>query len=103
MTGAGFVLAINFGIAALFAAIFAWIAAYDPAYRSARWFTGVYLLGLITVSTEFLLPFQVEMRALYPSALRAFWRRNWPDRSVSRGAMRPIRRGRCCSRCSWYR
>lgn len=56
MSGAGFILIINLAVAGLFCVSFLLIAAYDRRYRSARWFAGAYVFGMVYIVLEFLLP-----------------------------------------------
>jgi len=55
MSSAGFILAINFLVGGVFALIFGLIAAYDKAYRSARWFAFAYGMGMVNMCLEFAL------------------------------------------------
>lgn len=69
MGGAGFLLAINLGVAGLFAAAFLMVMARRPENVPARWFAGVFLLGFANYVAEWSIPsFQ---RAL-PAGLAAF-------------------------------
>ncbi|UJQ93647.1 GGDEF domain-containing protein [Mariluticola halotolerans] len=60
MSSAGFILAINFLVGGVFALIFGLIAAYDKAYRSARWFAFAYGMGMVNMSFEFALHYFPE-------------------------------------------
>jgi diguanylate cyclase (GGDEF)-like protein len=56
MSGANFILGINLFVAALLAASFVTIAAYDTRRVSARWFAFSYLLGMVYFAVEFSIP-----------------------------------------------
>ena len=60
MGGASFILAINLSIAALFAIAFFLIAATNRTDRTAPWFGLAYVFGLLYISTEIILPAQVN-------------------------------------------
>jgi diguanylate cyclase (GGDEF)-like protein len=53
MSGAGFILAINFVVAGLFAASFLAVALYDTHPAAPRWFAFGYMLGALYFSIEF--------------------------------------------------
>lgn len=72
MSGAGYVLIINFSLAALFATTFMVIAQYDTNFRSARWFAASYVLGIVTTVTELLLPLQAHLQLLYIVGFSSF-------------------------------
>jgi len=61
MSGAGFILIINLAVAGLFCISFLLIAAYGRRYRSARWFAGAYICGMVYAVLEFLLPVFVNV------------------------------------------
>lgn len=56
MSSAGFILAINFCVAGIFAIVFALISHQNREYLSARWFAAAYAFGMLTVASEFTLP-----------------------------------------------
>ncbi len=56
MSGAGFILIINLAVAGLFCVSFLLIATYDRRYKSALWFAGAYVCGMVYAAIEFLLP-----------------------------------------------
>ncbi len=53
MSGAGFILAINFVVAGLLAAAFTTLAVYDRRFPAPRWFATGYLLGMAYYGIEF--------------------------------------------------
>jgi diguanylate cyclase (GGDEF)-like protein len=56
MSGAAFLMAINFAIASLLAAAFIAIALYDRTRIAAKYFAGAYVLGAAYFGVEFLIP-----------------------------------------------
>lgn len=56
MTGAVFILVINAAVAGLLSLAFLSIAVYDRSRISARWFAGVYGLGMVYFALEALIP-----------------------------------------------
>lgn len=56
MSGAAFLMAINFAIASLLAASFIAIALYDRSRIAAKYFAGAYVLGAAYFGVEFLIP-----------------------------------------------
>lgn len=72
MSGAGYVLVINFSLAALFATAFIFISQYDTGFRSARWFAASYMLGAVTVIIELVLPFQTYLQMFYTVGFASF-------------------------------
>lgn len=56
MGGVGFIIAINVAVAGLLAAAFLLISAYDRAYRSARWLSAAYALGVVYCLFELAIP-----------------------------------------------
>lgn len=56
MSSAGFILAINFCVAGIFALVFTLISKQNRDYLSARWFAAAYAFGMVTVAFEFSLP-----------------------------------------------
>lgn len=73
MSGAGFILAINFFVAALFALAFFLVAATNRSDSTARWFAAAYLFGLLYLGCEFLQPLQSEPRFVYSIGFAAFF------------------------------
>jgi len=71
MASAGFILAINLFIAALFALTFLIIAA-NSSDRAPRWFALAYLFGLFYIGTELIIPIQVNPRLTYTVGFAAF-------------------------------
>ncbi|WP_442581252.1 diguanylate cyclase domain-containing protein [Mesorhizobium sp. ASY16-5R] len=55
MSGAGFILAINFVVAGLLAAAFVTVALYDARLTAARWFAFGYMLGMAYFGVEFMI------------------------------------------------
>ncbi|MFI0842693.1 diguanylate cyclase [Mesorhizobium sp. IMUNJ 23232] len=55
MSGAGFILAINFVVAGLLAAAFMAVALYDAKLTAARWFALSYGLGMAYFGVEFMI------------------------------------------------
>lgn len=53
MSGAGFILAINFVVAGLLAAAFTTLAVYDRRFAAPRWFAAGYMLGMAYYGVEF--------------------------------------------------
>lgn len=64
MSSAGFILAINFCVAGIFALVFLLISRHNRDYLSARWFAAAYTLGMVTVALEFSLPLLPEFEFL---------------------------------------
>lgn len=55
MSGAGFILAINFVVAGLLATAFMTVALYDAKLTAARWFAFSYMLGMAYFGVEFVI------------------------------------------------
>lgn len=72
MGGAGFILAINLCVAALFAVAFALVAINNKADRVARWFALAYVFGVVYLCFEFVLPTQETPLLVYVGAFAAF-------------------------------
>jgi len=72
MTGAGFILAINLFIAALFALAFFLIAATNRNDGTPRWFALAYCFGLLYIGAEIILPVQVNAQLTYTAGFAAF-------------------------------
>lgn len=72
MSGGGFILAINLTTAALLAAVFLLMAAYDRRATAARWMTLSYGLGFVYVGLEFLVGIVGDNSAAIVAAYMAF-------------------------------
>ncbi len=72
MSGAGFILAINLFVAALFSVAFFLVAANNKTDRVAIWFGLAYLCGVGYFVFEFLLPFQASPKLTGFAAFAAF-------------------------------
>ncbi len=76
MSAAGFVLAINIFVAALFTAAFGTLAWRNRSAIGARWLTIAYATGLLNAGLEFILPLQSDPTILnimvFSVALSAF-------------------------------
>lgn len=72
MSGANYVLIINFSVAASFATVFIFISQYDTGFRSARWFATSYLLGMVILLTGIISSFQVYLQLLYTVGFASF-------------------------------
>lgn len=72
MTGAGFILAINLFIAALFALAFFLVAATNRNDGTPRWFALAYCCGLLYIGAEIVLPIQVNAQLTYTAGFAAF-------------------------------
>ena len=72
MTGAGFILAINLFIAALFALAFFLVAATNRNDGTPRWFALAYCCGLLYIGAEIILPIQINAQLTYTAGFTAF-------------------------------
>ncbi|WP_417307434.1 diguanylate cyclase [Devosia sp.] len=72
MTGAGFVLAINVSVAAIFCLAFVLIALTNRSDRVAPWFAGAYGFGIAYIVSEFLVPIQPTPQFAYMFGFLAF-------------------------------
>jgi diguanylate cyclase (GGDEF)-like protein len=72
MSGAGFILAINLFVAALFSVAFFLVAANNKSDRVAIWFGLAYLCGVGYFVFEFLLPFQASPKITGFAAFASF-------------------------------
>jgi diguanylate cyclase (GGDEF)-like protein len=72
MTGAGFILAINLFIAALFALAFFLVAATNRNDGTPRWFALAYCCGLLYIGAEIILPVQINAQLTYTAGFTAF-------------------------------
>lgn len=72
MAGAGFILAINLFIAALFALAFFLVGVSNRADRAAPCFAAAYLFGMAYIATEFALPFDRHLQLAYTAGFAFF-------------------------------
>lgn len=72
MAGAGFILAINLFIAALFALAFFLVGVSNRADKVAPYFALAYVFGILYIASEFILPLQDYPRFAYTAGFTAF-------------------------------
>src|SRR5688500_4651086 len=72
MAGAGFILAINLFIAALFALAFFLVGVSNRADKVAPFFALAYVCGILYIASEFILPMQDYPRFAYVAGFTAF-------------------------------
>jgi diguanylate cyclase (GGDEF)-like protein len=72
MAGAGFILAINLFIAALFALAFFLVGVSNRADKVAPFFALAYVFGILYIASEFILPHQDYPRFAYTGGFAAF-------------------------------
>jgi diguanylate cyclase (GGDEF)-like protein len=72
MAGAGFILAINLFIAALFALAFFLVGISNRADKVAPYFSLAYVFGIAYIASEFILPLQDHPQFAYTAGFTAF-------------------------------
>ena len=72
MAGAGFILAINLFIAALFALAFFLVGVSNRADKVAPYFSLAYVFGILYIVSEFILPLQDHPQFAYTAGFTAF-------------------------------
>ena len=72
MTGAGFVLAINVSVAAIFVVAFTLIGLTNRSDRVAPWFATAYAFGILYIVSEFMLPMEAAAKFAYMAGFTAF-------------------------------
>lgn len=72
MAGAGFILAINLFIAALFALAFFLVGVSNRADKVAPFFALAYVFGILYIVSEFILPLQGHPQFAYTAGFTAF-------------------------------